>query len=182
MSIVILALGLFASLVSLHSVYWFLPIILSVIPTVGFLREKNSVIDIGIILTILSHFFINRDISLTPLNTLLMVGFLFLFVGIWIFVRYFLLVEKIEDSARKGSQDGCLISFTRSARKFTVRGIFTNILLGAVLSIIASLMGSYSSLGRVTTGRIEVVLMIVFTSSLFFVIYKMIGLMASEEG
>lgn len=153
--------------------------ILSLIPTVGFLGEKNSVIDIGIILTILSHFFINRNIPLTILNTLFMVGFLFLFIGVWLFVRYFLLVSKIEDSARKGSGD--LISFTRSARKFTVRGIFTNILLGAFLSIIASFMGSYSSLGRITTGRIEVILMILFTSALFLVIYKMISIMASEE-
>ncbi|MFW5946780.1 MAG: hypothetical protein ACOCTN_07940 [Candidatus Natronoplasma sp.] len=153
--------------------------ILSLIPTVGFLGDKNSVIDIGIILTILSHFFINRNIPLTILNTLFMVGFLFLFIGVWLFVRYFLLVSKIEDSARKGSGD--LISFTRPARKFTVRGIFTNILLGAFLSIIASFMGSYSSLGRITTGRIEVILMILFTSALFLVIYKMISIMASEE-
>jgi len=138
-------------------------------------------------MTIVSYFLINegkRRIGHLPLNTLniiVIVGFLFLFVGVWFFARYLLLLERIEGSSRKGSQDVDVISFSRDARKFTVRGIFTNILFGAFLSIIATLMGSYSSLGRITTGRIEVILMIVFTFSLFLVIYKMISLMASED-
>jgi len=179
-SLIILASGLSASLVSMHSFYWFLPFLLSIIPTVGFLRKKSSVIDHGIILIILFHFFINRDLSLTVLNILSIVGFLFLFVGVWFFARYLLLLIRIEDSSRKGSQVEDVISFSREARKFTVHGIFTNVLLGAFLAIIASLMGSYSSLGRLTTGRIETVLMIVFTFSLFLVIYKMLNIMASE--
>lgn len=165
----------------MRSFYWFLPLIFSIIPTVGFLRGKNSAIDYGIILTIVSYFLINEGLSFTVLNIILVVGLLFLLVGVWFFARYLLLLERIEDSSRKGSQDRDVISFSRDARKFTVRGIFTNILFGAFLSVIASLMGSYSSLGRITTGRIEVILMIVFTFALFLVIYKMISLMVPED-
>ncbi|MFW6064754.1 MAG: hypothetical protein ACOC8Y_04175 [Candidatus Natronoplasma sp.] len=143
--------------------------------------EKNSVISAGIFATVFLYFFVNRELPLRVVNVLLVVGFLFLFVGIWFFARYLLLLRTIEENSRKGSQNSDIISFSRAARNFTVYGIFTNVILGAFLSIIASLMGSYSSLGRITTGRIEVILMIVFTFSLFFVIYKMICLMASEE-
>ncbi|MEF8873591.1 MAG: hypothetical protein V5A88_02845 [Candidatus Thermoplasmatota archaeon] len=92
-----------------------------------------------------------------------------------------MLFNSIEDSARKGSEGDEIFSFSRSARTYVVYGIFTNILLGAFLSVLASLLGSYSSLGRITSGRIETVLMIVFTFSLFLVIYKMIDLLASGE-
>ena len=178
----ILASGLFASLISMHSIYWFLPLILIVVPVVGFLREILSMIDIGIITTIFFYFFVNRELSLTIINLISIVGFLFLFVGIWFLARYILLLGDIEDNSRKGSRDGHILSFSRDARKFTVYGILTNIVLGAFLSIIASLMGSYGSLGRVTTGQIETILMIVFSLALFFVIYKMIDLMAAGEG
>jgi len=139
------------------------------------------VIDYGMIITIVSYFLINEGLPLTVLNIIVIVGFLFLLVGIWFFARYLLLLDRIEDNSRKGSQDEDIISFTRSARMFAVRGIFTNTLLGAFLAIIASLMGSYSSLGRITPGRIEIFLMILFTFFLFLVIYKMISLMVSEE-
>ena len=164
----------------MHSFYWFFPLLFSIIPTIGLIRENSSIIDIGIITTIFFYFFINRDLSLRVSNTLLILGFLFLLVGIWFFSRYIIILIRIEDSSRKGSQEEDVISFSREARKFTVHGIFTNVLLGAFLAIIASLMGSYSSLGRLTTGRIETVLMIVFTFSLFLVIYKMLNIMASE--
>ncbi len=180
-SLGILASGLFASLASMHSVYWFLPLIISIVPVIGLMREKNSVISVGIFTTIFFYFFVNRELPLRVVNIILIVGFLFLFVGIWFFARYLLLIRTVEDNSRKGSKNSDIISFSKSARNFTVYGIFTNVILGAFLSIIASLMGSYSSLGRVTTGRIEVILMIVFTLSLFFVIYKIINLMASEE-
>jgi len=178
---VILASGLTASLASMHFFYWFFPLIFSVIPTVGFLREKSSVIDYGMIMTIVSYFLINEGLPLTVLNVILVVGLLFLLVGVWFFARYLLLLDRIERSSRKGAQGEDIISFTRSARKFMVRGIFTNTLLGAFIAIIASLMGAYSSLGRVTQGRIENILMIVFSFLLFLVIYKMISLMASED-
>ncbi len=185
----ILASALSASLVSrqMHHIYeiedgfWYLPLIFSFLPMIGFLRKNSPVIDFGIILTIIPYFFINREVPLSIINAITIVGFLFLFIGIWFFMRYFLLVGKIEDSSRKGSIGKIDISFSKPARKFTVYGILSNILLGAFLSVVASLMGSHISLARITTGRIETFLMIVFNLALFFVIYKMISIIISEE-
>lgn len=176
-----LVLGISRVTVSVHHLSHLLPFIFSIVTLVGYLREKTSVIDAGIMMSMVTYSFINRNLSLSVLNTLSIVGLLFLFVGIWFFARYLLLLESIEESARKGSQGEEVFSFSRSARTYVAYGIFTNVLLGAFLSIMASLMGSYSSLGRITSGRIETVLMIVFTFSLFLVIYKMIDLLAPEE-
>ncbi len=138
-------------------------------------------VDAGMVLIILSYLFINEDISPKVVNFLFIIGFLFLFIGIWFFARYLMLLGSIEEDSRKGSKNEYVMAFSRPARNFTVFGIFSNILLAGFISIIASLIGFYSSLGRVTSGRIETILMIVFTFSLFFVIYKIISLMASEE-
>jgi len=138
-------------------------------------------IDIGITLSMFTYLFMSRNLSLTVLNIFATVGFLFLFIGIWVFARYLLMVCNVEESARKGSQNRDLISFTRSARHFTVYGIFTNLIFGAFLAAVAALVGSFSSLGRITTGRIETILMIIFSLALFMIIYKMIDLLSSEE-
>lgn len=193
-SLVILLCGLASSLTSMHLMFGIstitvsarhlsqlLPLIFSSVAMIGYLRGRTSVIDTGMIMSMITYTFINRNLSLSILHTLSIVGFLFLFVGIWIFGRYLLLFNSIEDSARKGSEEEEIFSFSRSARTYVAYGIFTNVLLGAFLSVLASLLGSYSSLGRITSGRIETVLMIVFTFSLFLVIYKMIDLLASGE-
>jgi len=138
-------------------------------------------VDAGMVLIILSYLFINEDIFPKVVNFLFIIGVLFLFIGIWFFARYLLLLGNIEEDSRKGSKNEYVMAFSRPARNFMVSGIFSNILLAGFISIIASLIGFYSSLGRVTSGRIETILMIVFTFSLFFVIYKIISLMASEE-
>ncbi|MBS3781969.1 MAG: hypothetical protein KGY66_06010 [Candidatus Thermoplasmatota archaeon] len=149
--------------------------------TLAYLRKKPLVVDVAMVLIILSYLFINEDISPIVVNFLFIIGFLFLFIGMWFFARYLMLTSDIEEDSRKGSKNKQVMAFSSSARSSTVYGIFTNILLAAFISMIASLIGFYSSLGRITSGRIETILMILFTSALFLVVYKMIDLLRSQE-
>ncbi len=158
------------------------PLFFSIVTMVGYLRKKKSVIDVGVVMSIITFYFINsRYLSFSILNVIWIVAFFFLFVGIWIAARYLLWLAALEDSARKGSGGKEVLSFSRSARTHVTYGIFTNLLLGVFLSVMASLMSSYASLGMITEGRIETVLMLVFGFILFLVIYKMIDLLVLEE-
>ncbi len=194
-SLTILICGLLSSLFSIYQVAdittftvsvehlsTLFPLSFSIVAMVGYLRKKRSVIDVGVVMSMLTYFFINSmNVPFSVLNVIWIVGFFFLFVGIWIAARSLLWLTSLENSARKGSSEKEVLSFSRSARTYVTYGIFTNLLLAGFLSIMGSLMSAYTSLGRITEGRIETVLMLVFAFLLFLVIYKMIDLLVLEE-
>ncbi|MEF8832654.1 MAG: hypothetical protein V5A66_03940 [Candidatus Thermoplasmatota archaeon] len=117
----------------------------------------------------------NVDFNL--LNLLNLIGILFLFIGIWFFGRYLLLIDKVEANTRKGPEEG----YVNRLERATSYKILGNLLLGAVLSTLASVMGMVGFLGLNTSGFIEIILSLVFTTALFFIIYLILNILSSEE-
>ncbi|MEF8835104.1 MAG: hypothetical protein V5A76_03020 [Candidatus Thermoplasmatota archaeon] len=131
----------------------------------------------GIILSVFSYFVLNMNVDFNLLNLLNLIGILFLFIGIWFFGRYLLLIDKVEANTRKGPEEG----YVNRLERATSYKILGNLLLGAVLSTLASVMGMVGFLGLNTSGFIEIILSLVFTTALFFIIYLILNILSSEE-
>ncbi len=131
----------------------------------------------GIVLSIILFFLLNRNFVFNPLNLFYLIGTLFLFIGIWFFGHHILLLDMIEENSRKGPD----VKYVTRLEKTTSYKIIGNVALGAVLTFLATVMGMYGSIGRMTAGQIETVLMVIFSSAIFVVVYVIIKTLSAEE-
>lgn len=172
---IILAAGL-ASLLSLPSPYWFFPLLFSSLSLIGFYPGKSYMLDIGIFLSIISYLFVNRGLGMIVPNVLLVIGAFFLFIGVWFYTRNMLTTRRIERTQERNSSE-----WVSSFRKSALSDISSNLLLGFFLAVIGSLIGMYSSLNLGLTFDIESILMVVFSSAVFFIIYLTLNILSSES-
>ncbi len=180
-SVIIILIALLASFASLHSIYWFLPVIFGVTLAIGYNTKRSSVVDVSLILLFFSFLFLNQDLSRDIPNLILSVGFIFLFFGIWFFTKFLLYYDRVERTSRVSSKGKQTSVFTRSAKNYMFYGIILNTFIGAIISAIATLLGSYSSLRGIMGGRLETTLMILFTFILFSIIFLMVHILMSSD-
>ncbi len=167
--------GILAALFSLHSVYWFLPLIFISIPIVGFNLRNFFLLDLGVLLSLFSYFFANRGLNPSELTVLLLIiGIFFLFLGIWFYARNMLLLSGIE---RTPGSEKYIASFKIAA--FTE--ITGDLFIGALLALIASFIGLNSFMGLEMRAEVEMLLFIVLSSSVFLAMYLIVKLFSLEE-
>lgn len=180
-------MGFAAGMVSGVAYSSLFPLIFAVTIVLGFLRKIPQLIDAGVSLGILSFMFLNRDILPEEelvdgvINLLLIVAILFSFVGIWFFAKYILTVQNIEEKVRRGPKDRAELSYESTARNLAVFEISSNLLVAILLTIGGSLIGIYVSTEPFLAWRTETIMMIVFSVSLFFVIYMMMNILEVQE-
>lgn len=175
-SILMILSAALASLTSLHSVYWFFPLIFCIVPLIGYNVRRLLFLDSGIPLLIISYLFVNRVISFTTANLLSIIGFFFLFVGVWFYARNTLLVSGI-DEVFESSSDKNVQDFKRSA----LNDLFGNVVMGFFLAVFAGLIGAYSSLEMGIGANIEIILMVIFSSAVFFILYLLINIFSWKK-
>jgi len=182
-----LLLGVIAGMISGVEYSSFFPLIFSLAIVIGFLKEITQLIDAGVSLGILSFIFLNRNLLPTEefvdgvINLLLIVAILFSFVSAWFFAKYILAVQNIEENMRGGVREGDKPSYEFPARNLAVFEISSNLLVAAMLTIGGSLIGIYVSTEPFLAWRTETIMMIVFSVSLFFVIYVMMNILQMKE-
>ncbi|MFP4001530.1 MAG: hypothetical protein ACLFSM_06680 [Thermoplasmata archaeon] len=164
-SLLILLAAITMSLFSPPTVYRSFPLIFGLISVIGYLSKKLIVFDTGIFLTIISYLFANSGISFSVYNFLVIMIFFFLLLGIWFYARSALLVSDITRSDK-------LSEFRLSS----LDEIITSILIGALLSLLASFIALYSYLDMVMDSLTETLLMIGLSTSVFFITFLVIKL------
>ncbi|MBS3817395.1 MAG: hypothetical protein KGY76_07530 [Candidatus Thermoplasmatota archaeon] len=167
---------LLASLVSLHSVYWFFPILFGLVPLIGYLLKRSFFLDLGIALSILSFLFVNRGLTFSLVNLLTVVAVFFLFLAVWFTARNVLLIKRMRSAQDDTSTLGSIASY----RKAFLGDIFKNIFAGAFLSIVASFLAMYSSIGSIKSSSVQMLLIVAFSTVVFFIIYLMIKMLTSD--
>jgi len=164
------------SLFSPPTVYRILPLIFGLISLIGYILKKLFIFDTGISLTIISYLFASSGLYPTVYNLLEIMLFFFLLIGIWFYARNTLFLSGIKGSG-SDKYDVGLSKFRRSS----LNEIFTTILSGVLLSLLASFIVLYSSLG-ITLGSVaETLLMVGLSASVFFIAFLMIKLFSLEE-
>ncbi|MBS3817441.1 MAG: hypothetical protein KGY76_07770 [Candidatus Thermoplasmatota archaeon] len=175
-SSVIFVVALLTSLLSLHSVYWFFPIVFSVVCIVGFNLKSILLLDVGAVILIPSYLFINRGLDLTFSNLVMVTGVFFLLVGTWIISRKVLLVSGIWEGVETKSmrEDLSLLS------GFGLDVISINLFFGLVFSLLGSLLAIYSSLGFELSSQMTIPFMLVLSSTTFLMIYITFNLLYKD--
>jgi len=170
--------AILASVFSLHSHYWFLPILFGCFVILAYNLKSIFLLDIGILSSILSLFFVNHGLYPNLLNLSSVIGFFFLFVGIWFYVRNLIYISGIEDNlvSEIGEVDS-LVSFKRAV-SIDISG---RLFIAAFLAIVASLVGMYSPLGIDVSPMVEILLMVAFSSGIFFIVYFIIRALSIES-
>ncbi len=166
------------AMISMHSPYWFLPLIFSVVPLIGFYSARFVLFDTGILLLVISYLFVNRGFALNLPNILLVIGPFFLFAGVWFSARNKMIITQMKDVIEKKSDDRSMTSFRISSLVV----IFNHLFLGAFLAILGSILGMYSSLETGLDPNIQNILMVIFSSLVFFMIYMNIKFLSLVEG
>lgn len=172
----IMIVGSLASFISLHSPYWFFPLVFFGIAMVGFYSTKHLLLDAGILLAIISYLFVNRGFSMSLLNMLVIVGPFFMFACVWFCARNSMMVKEMRNNIERGSDESL-----RPYRKSALGEIFNNLVIGAFLAILGSILGLYSSIQINISLNVQIILMIFFSSLVFFMIYVNINFLSSMD-
>ncbi|MEF8873727.1 MAG: hypothetical protein V5A88_03535 [Candidatus Thermoplasmatota archaeon] len=170
----ILSLTVSMSLFSPQNVYRFFPLIFGVLAIVGYLFKKLFLFDIGIFLSFLFYLFANSGLPFDIYNLLAIMAFFFLMMGIWFYSRNVFLISGIEEVA---DSDGRLSSYKRSS----LSEILNTLLMSALLSIVASFIVLYSSLGIAMDSRGETLLMVILSAAVFFITILIVKLLFSQK-
>ncbi|MBS3782051.1 MAG: hypothetical protein KGY66_01715 [Candidatus Thermoplasmatota archaeon] len=131
-------------------------------------------------MSVISYLFVNRGFALNIPNILLVIGPFFLFAGVWFSVRNKMMIAQMKNVVEKDSDDRSMTSFRRSS----LAVIFNNLFLGAFLAILGSILGMYSSLEIGLSSNLQTILMVIFSSIVFFLIYtniRFLSLVGEEE-
>lgn len=147
------------------------------IPLLGFFRKHSTIFDAGILIFIILYFLLNGDIQYNIINLSNLIGFLFVFIAIWITGKHLMLLTRIEKQRIKAKKQ----SYTNKLSKRSITMILSNVFLGAILSFVASLLGWYGSLGTLPGGELELILMVVFSIVIFFIFYLVLYLISFNE-
>lgn len=136
----------------------------------GFIIKVDFILDSGVLLSVLSFLFVNRGrlhtFSFFVLLVIVSVFFLFMFV--WFYSKHVLYYQEIQRGSEKA-----MVSSTPTV----LREISSNLIVGALLSVFASLMGIYSSLG---IERVEFLQMVIYSTIVFFIFILVIVLLSKE--
>ncbi|MFP3872267.1 MAG: hypothetical protein ACOCTR_02570 [Candidatus Natronoplasma sp.] len=166
-----------AGFLSLHSVYWFLPFVFGFAAVVGYNMKNFFILDVGVFLSLASYLFVNRGMNPSaPLNLLVVIGILFMHITLWLYVKNVLFISGIEKISAEGARKN-VAAFKRSA----LNEIVSCVLLGALLAFAGSFIGMNSYLGLEVGGRGKILLMMVLSTSVFFVIYGIVKLLSAES-
>jgi len=175
-SILILLVAGAMSLFSPHTVYRIFPLIFGVISLIAYVLKKVYVFDTGIFLTVIAYLFASSNLQPSVYNLLLIMLFFFLSMGIWFYGRNTLLISGIE-SGVKGKSDIGLSEYRRAS----LTEILNTLLIGVLLSILASFIVLSSSIGIEMGSRLETLMMVVLSAAVFFIAFIIIRLLSSQD-
>lgn len=171
-----MGVALLASLISLESPYWFLPLIFAVGSLIGFYSENLFILDGGILISIISYLFVNRGLAPTISNVLVVVGLFFLFISVWFWARNEVMIGEMEDNIERNAGKR-YISFRRDA----LEEIISNLIIAVFLAIFGSIIAMYSSLEIGLSPDMQSILMVFFSCLVFFIIYLKLNIIYSED-
>ncbi len=164
------------SLFSPDTVYRTFPLIFGVVSILGYIFKYMFILDTGIFLTVISYLFAVGRLAPTLYNLIMIMTFFFFIIGIWFYARNTLSISGME-GVRNDSYDIGLAEFRRSS----LNEIFTTLVIGVLLSLLASFIVLYSSLGIALGTLVETLLMVGLSASVFFIIYLVIKLFSLEN-
>jgi len=162
------------SLLSPQSIYRFLPLIFGIIASTGYILKRLFIFDTGIFVSILTYLFAVSDLPFDIYNLFGVMGFFFLLIGIWFYTRNILLISGIEEVAGPRAR---LSMYKRSS----LGEILNTLLSAAFLSIIASFIVLYSSLGIDMGSLIDLLIVVILSAAVFFITFLIIKLLSSQE-
>ncbi len=164
------------SFFSPSTIYQPFPLIFGVVAFTGYAIKKIFVLDTGVFLTVVSYLFANGGLSLTINNLIVIMVFFFLSIGIWFYARNTLLMSGIRGRCDDESDIG-LSKFRRGS----INEILNTLLMGFLLSILASVIFLYSSLDMAMGSLVNVLLTVLFSAGALFVTFLIIKLLFSEK-
>ncbi len=163
--------ALFAAFSSLPSIYWYFPLMFISISILGYNLKSFFFLDLGILLSLISYFFVNRGGDPSNLNVLLLtIGTFFLFLGVWFYARNLVLISGIRKRVKN----------TKQFKIAALSDISTDLFIAVFLSLIASFIGMNSFIGVDMSPQMEMLLVVILSFSVFFVIYLIIRLLSLE--
>lgn len=186
---------LFASIVSLGSQFWFLPIFGAAISLYGLASLNKKPVDYGHLLIIFTFFLVNRNIEFNLPNMMLIIGFFFLFFASWnLFRRNIFLGSIDERSKRKRSTRTEKISRdelveeednTTVFKKDTFLAMLNFIFMGVLVTFTGALVSIYGLVGIDFPDDYQEPLFIFFgvlTLSMAYVIIKILPHHINKKG
>ncbi len=155
---IILAVSSLVGVVSSHSVYWFFPFIFAGMMIFGFVMKIDFILDFGALFSVLSFLFVNRGWlhAFSFSRLLVIIGVFFLYMLVWFYSRGVLYYQEIQKSSQEEEA---------SPKPLLLKEISGNLGIGTLLSVLASTMAIYSSLG---IARGEFLQMVIFSTVVFF--------------
>ncbi len=158
------------------TVFRILPLIFGIFSLVGYLLKIFFIFDTGVFLTFISYLFAVSGLPPTVYNLLIIMLFFFLLLGIWFYGRNNLFISGIKVEATDEYDIG-LSDFRRS----TLSEILNTLIIGLLLSLLASFIVLYSSLEVDLGSIIETLLMVGLSVAVFISTFLVIKLFSSEK-
>ncbi len=148
------------------------PIIGLVISLIGFFFERKHVVDLGILISSGAFFYVLRYPPLNYLNLFLIIGTFFLYFVLWMFIRWNILITKLEKNVI-GSED---INILKDYKMHSCLYNLSTILFAFFITLTGGMIATYSFVGPLSS-TFETYLTIVFSVGTLTIIYLILSVL-----
>ncbi len=150
--------------------YWFLPVVGGLISITGVFLKKRALNSLGIMVTGVSFYVLNRYLDFTNLNLVVILGVFFALYASWNLANREVLVRSIKKDTRGERRNKMLNDFKNSWNK----NLILNLLLAFAISWGGIYTARYSALNIEMNSMTAIPLSIFFGVLIFVIIYVLI--------
>lgn len=172
LSIAALVIGISGSIFCYHSPGWWLPAVGGIFSIIGLINGKNLGIDLGVLISSSSFFYLMHDLRLTYGNLFFILATFFLYFGLWLFMRRAVLIDVMENDLADTRERNSLAEYKEDSGLYLLWTLF----LGSIVASIGSLIAIYSFVGPFPSGMI-IFLTIFFSIGTIFAVYTVVILL-----
>jgi len=172
LSLLVLIISLLASSLRVGILGWWGPLVGGVISILGLYIEKTKILDTGVLLLVLSFFFLIQDIPFNYVNLIFMIFMIFFFLGLWLFMKRELFIKEIESDLIGAEGRTFLEEYKKYSVLYYVKSLFLGLFVAAIGGFVAvhSFIGPFSS-------SLTLFLNIVFSILVLFAFYSVLFLL-----
>lgn len=167
MSLIILVVTFVAGFISQNTNLWFLPLLGGIISVLGEIFGKNSLINGGMSISVLSFFFLNYTLAFTVTNLTVLLVIFILMIITWIIAKNNLVTSQIKKDLVENKND----NFLREYEIQSTTEVITELLIAFLIAFLGSMIALYSYTDIFMVSSLAVPLAIIFSAIVFIVIY-----------
>lgn len=169
-SVAVLIVTLIAGVVPTVRLFWFVPLLGGLFSITGLFLEKTDWMDVGVLFSMASFLYLNRNIVFNFTNLVIVLVIFFLLFTLLVFDRRALLITRIKKETAGDVENELL-------KEYEFRSIISisfTVFTAFIVSIIGAVIAVYSSLGLELSPDQAVVMVLVLAVSFFAMIYVII--------